>query len=650
MGAMSARWREWRRLGAPRLLVQWLRNGVPLKWRGRAPQPSEGERGAGEESETTRELRALVRGGAFEEGEATVVSPTFLIPKRDGSSRLIHDLRGVNEHLAPPRFTLHGAREAGEVVRHSEWLAVLDLKHGYQQVAMAPEARRYLGARMGDRTVVATVLPFGLSLSPYIFTRLTGWLAREVRRRFGLQVAVYIDDFLIGAASREELERGLQQVKDLFSRLGVVVATEKEVQPSKSVEFIGYLWDAERKVVAVPRERRAEYRRAVKNLLRHPQSRDTWRRVVGKLGFLREAVGPTMRHIRSLLHTIAARRHRGLIAAEGEARTDLEWWAERLASHTELSLRAAPVSGSITTDASDNGLGFLVSLGQSGHPERQVRFERAMQAAEPEAHINRKELEAVLRALEEHRQDLQGRRVVWYSDSTTALAAVRRQGTQRLSPAAWTVTKKVLDLAEEARISLLPRHVPGRLNGAADALSRLGEARSAWERALETITRRWGPLEEDPCGAVGDATSLLEGLSWATRRTLLWPRIDQLGEVVRHLGLCVAEHPPAEDPTLWTSMAVLVTPLWRGASWWPAVERWRADFVPLGRLGTGETEGWRRRNGHEPEWTASLLPLETRSGRPARPRSTEEPCSASSSGRRHGDWRLAGEAQERQEA
>lgn len=362
VGAMSAQWREWRRLGAPRLLVQWLRNGVPLKWRGHAPQPSEDEKGAWQERETTRELEALVRSGAFEEGEATVVSPTFLIPKRDGSSRLIHDLRGVNDHLAPPRFTLHGAREAGEVVRASEWLAVLDLKHGYQQVAMAPEARRFLGARMGDKTVVSTVLPFGLSLSPYVFTRLTGWLAREARRRFGLQVAVYIDDFLVGAASKEELEKGLQRVKDLFSRLGVVISTEKEVQPARRVEFIGYLWDAERKVVAVPRERRAEYRRAVKNLLRHPQSRDTWRRVVGKLGFLREAVGPTMRHIRSLLHVIAARRHRGLIAAEGEAQTDLEWWAEQLAHHMELSLITTPVSGSITTDASDNGLGFLVSI------------------------------------------------------------------------------------------------------------------------------------------------------------------------------------------------------------------------------------------------------------------------------------------------
>ena len=247
------------------------------------------------------ELRALVRSGAFEEGEARVVALVFLLPKKDGTFRLIHNLRQTNRSVKPPHFSLHGARDAGQVTRNSSWLAVLDLKHGYQQVAMEPSARKYLGARLGDKTLVSTVLPFGLNLSPYVFTRLTGWLAREIWRRFHLEVAVYIDDFLLGAASRVELEDGLRKVKAFFEELGVVVSTKKEVCPARKVEFIGFTWDAARKVVGVPKARRAEYRRAVHNLLRHAQSRATWRRLVGKLIFLREAVGPAMRHVRSLI-------------------------------------------------------------------------------------------------------------------------------------------------------------------------------------------------------------------------------------------------------------------------------------------------------------------------------------------------------------
>ena len=135
--------------------------------------------------------------------EGALPSPVFVIPKR--TEVPLHDLRQVNACLRPPTFTLRGAAEAAEVVRRSSWLVALDLRHGYQQVAMAPEARPFLGAEMGDgRTVAATVLPFGLSLSPYVFTRLTGFLARLVRRRVGLEVAVYVDDFLLGGASKGE--------------------------------------------------------------------------------------------------------------------------------------------------------------------------------------------------------------------------------------------------------------------------------------------------------------------------------------------------------------------------------------------------------------------------------------------------------------
>ena len=231
---------------------------------------------------------------------------------------------------------------------------------------------------------------------------------------------------------------------------------KKEVRPAQEVEFMGFAWN---------RERRLEYRRAVKNLLRHGQTRATWRRVVGKLAFLREAVGPTMGHVRSLLHVVAGHAER-----EGG-----------------LSLETVPVTGSIFTDASDGGLGYLIRLGGSDPAQdgAQTRFDESRSAASPGAHINRKETEAVLRALEDHREEPRGRRAVWYSDSTTALAAIRRQGTRELSKGAWETTKQVLDLAEREEICLVPLHVPGRLNGAADALSRPGDEGSAWERALE---------------------------------------------------------------------------------------------------------------------------------------------------------------------
>ena len=99
------------------------------------------------------EIDKLIKAGAFIKRECKICSPTFLIPKKDGSMRLIHDLRQVNRALDAPRFTLRGAQEAADVVRASKVLVTLDLRKGYQQVMMSEEARQYLGARWNGATV-----------------------------------------------------------------------------------------------------------------------------------------------------------------------------------------------------------------------------------------------------------------------------------------------------------------------------------------------------------------------------------------------------------------------------------------------------------------------------------------------------------------
>ena len=78
---------------------------------------------------------------------------------------------------------------------------------------------------------------------------------------------------------------------------------------------------------------------------------------------------------------------------------------------------------------------------------------------------------AILRGLEAGKDLLRGRHVVLYTDNMTARAAVARQGTQRLSSKAWELSKAIVDRAEELGARFLPRHVPGRLNAHADALS-----------------------------------------------------------------------------------------------------------------------------------------------------------------------------------
>lgn len=619
-----------------------MKNGVPLRWKSCPPRQSiEVERG--QQQEVVREeVGKMVQCGAFTQTrECRVVSPVFCIPKRDGSWRLIHDLRQVNRCLAAPRFSLRGAKEASQVVRDSNWLVALDLKRGYQQVAMAPEARQYLGALWGNKVVTASVLPFGLSVSPYIFTRLTGWLARLIRKKTGLNTAVYIDDFLLGAKTEHELEKGVQQVRDLFGRLGVKLSEKTEQIPQKRVEYLGLVWDAGQKTVGISETRRREYRRRIKNLLRCPQTKRVWQQLVGKLLFMREVVGPTMRHVRSLLHTMRERRLPGeLIRAEGEAREDLMWWLKKLTSSIASSVKLKPVTATITTDASQVGLGGVLDIwsptfkkiqveAQEGSQEifgqgngvkraesKEIQLERLQtqeKTKKPERHINSKELEALLRTLEQHKDKLRGRRAIWFTDSVTARAAIAKQGTQALGTEAWTLTKEIVDLAQQHDISLFPVRVPGRLNCLADSLSRSDEERKVWEEALVRIVERWGPFQEDPYGFTGAPTSLADTAEWAKKRALLVPPVGKIGSALEMLK-GVRGEPKEGPPSSWDNMAVIVTPLWPGTVWWPSLLELRYDWIPLGRLPHKGLEGWEERNRHPSPWTASLIPLRGNSG------------------------------------
>ena len=378
-------------------------------------------------------MEKLIQTGAFIKQECTVISPTFTIPKKDGTLRLIHDLRQINRELVAPHFTLNGAREAANVVRTSKVLVTLDLCKGYQQVVMAKEARPFLGAIWKQSTIASTVLPFGLSISPYVFTRLTSWLARVIRNKIGLNVAVYVDDFMLGAESNEVLMSGLVRVRELFQRLGVVLSPKTEQVPREEVEFLGLVWNSKEKTVSISTERRREYRKRIKNLLRGPQLKKTWEQAIGKLLFLREVVGQTLRRVRSFMRLIKGQKRDRLISAEGESREDLMWWLEALTRPVSFKLTETPVSATIVTDASREWLGGVLELWDSnnaksykGYPwaanQEGEKGKKYLQTrvTEPGDHINVKELEALYRGLKSNKEILKDRRIIWFTDNIAA--------------------------------------------------------------------------------------------------------------------------------------------------------------------------------------------------------------------------------------
>ena len=96
----------------------------------------------------------------------------FTVPKPEkGIYRPIIDLSELNKFLIVPKFRMDTLAKVVKDLCQGLWGTSIDLDNAYYSVLMAPEFQKYLAFTLRDRTFVFQVLPFGLSLAPWAFTR-----------------------------------------------------------------------------------------------------------------------------------------------------------------------------------------------------------------------------------------------------------------------------------------------------------------------------------------------------------------------------------------------------------------------------------------------------------------------------------------------
>ncbi len=98
-------------------------------------------------------------------------SPYFIVPKKGSGLRSILDLRLLNRalHRLPFKMLMH--RRMIKCIQPRDWFAAIDLKDAYFHVLILPRHRPFLRFASEGRAWQYRVLPFGLSLSPRVFTK-----------------------------------------------------------------------------------------------------------------------------------------------------------------------------------------------------------------------------------------------------------------------------------------------------------------------------------------------------------------------------------------------------------------------------------------------------------------------------------------------
>ncbi|KAL0180842.1 hypothetical protein M9458_023248, partial [Cirrhinus mrigala] len=146
-------------------------------------------------------------------------SSYFIVPKKSGGLRPILDLRALNRSLLRLPFKMLTTKRMLTCIRRQDWFAAIDLKDAYFHVSILPRHRPFL-------RFAFEVLPFGLSLSPRVFTKVTE-AALSPLWRMGIRILNYLDDWLLIAHSRDLLCEHRDLVLRHLSHGGLQVNREK---------------------------------------------------------------------------------------------------------------------------------------------------------------------------------------------------------------------------------------------------------------------------------------------------------------------------------------------------------------------------------------------------------------------------------------
>jgi hypothetical protein len=136
-----------------------------------------------------------------------------------------------------------------------KWATSLDLKDAYLHVPIFRSHQKWLRFHIAGQAYAFRCLPFGLSTAPRVFTRIVKEVGAFLRRG-GVQIFMYLDDWLILAPSQEQAIKDTSHVIKTIERLGFIINKKKShLEPSRTPIFLGARLDLVNGV-ATPSEER----------------------------------------------------------------------------------------------------------------------------------------------------------------------------------------------------------------------------------------------------------------------------------------------------------------------------------------------------------------------------------------------------------
>ena len=195
-----------------------------------------------DKAEATRQILEMERAKIIQPSDTTEFnSPVFLVGKKDGTRRLVVDLRAINTLIVPKLVQLPKIDELLDSIieKKPSLLTVIDLRAAYWHIELEENSRKYTTFCAPDgRRFCYRRVPFGLSTAPSALILLLGNLFADKNKYHSLWI--YMDDLLLGSSDWKTHLSQLQLTLETLQQNNLSCNPKKTELAYAQVEYLGF--------------------------------------------------------------------------------------------------------------------------------------------------------------------------------------------------------------------------------------------------------------------------------------------------------------------------------------------------------------------------------------------------------------------------